>query len=244
MSDSSLRSTASVWARFRFSVVGSLLTSPPAPGELTSAIRFLAAKTWIHPISGRRGRYADVTIERWYHKARGEKDDPLSGLQRAVRKDCGKVSMAPALAEYLLIQYRHHPEWTYQLHYDNLAAPSKNDPSWGPLGSYSTVRRYMKTHGLVPKSKPERKTLAKQLRSILPIEMEMLEQWRRSSNKRLWQRAVTLLDSRHSTIEEICAKIDARSRRFLDGLERSTTVASKDLNEKTGIARTPTESWK
>jgi len=57
-------------------------------------------------------------------------------------------------------------------------------------------------------AKPRRKKLAKQLRSILPIEMEMLERWRRSSNKRLWQRAVTLLDSCHSTIEEICAKIE------------------------------------
>ncbi len=42
-------STGAQWARFRFSVVGSLLSSPPARGALYSAIRSLAAKTWSHP---------------------------------------------------------------------------------------------------------------------------------------------------------------------------------------------------
>jgi hypothetical protein len=41
-------STGALWARFRFSVVGSLLSSPPAPGALKTAIRSLAAKTWSH----------------------------------------------------------------------------------------------------------------------------------------------------------------------------------------------------
>src|SRR5262245_10567657 len=132
MTASSVRSTAALWARFRFSVVGSLLSSPPARGELNSAIRFLAAKSWNHPISGRGVRYAGGTIERWYYKARCEPDDPLGGLQRATRKDCGKVSLAPALAECLLNQYHHHPQWTYQLHYDNLADQLNTDPSRGP----------------------------------------------------------------------------------------------------------------
>ena len=138
-------------------MVGSLLSSPPAHGELNSAIRFLAAKTWMHPISGRDVRYSTATIERWYYKARYEKDDPLGSLQRAVRKDCGKVSPAPALAEHLLKQYHDHPQWTFQLHYDNLAALLTDDPSREPLPSYSTVRRYMKTQGLLP-GPPHRKS--------------------------------------------------------------------------------------
>jgi putative transposase len=32
-------STAAWWARFRFSVVGSLLSSPPARGELQAALQ-------------------------------------------------------------------------------------------------------------------------------------------------------------------------------------------------------------
>ena len=60
------RSTPALWARFRFSVVGSLLSSPPPRGDLKAAIGALAAKTWTHPISGRDVRFAAATIERWY----------------------------------------------------------------------------------------------------------------------------------------------------------------------------------
>ncbi len=151
------RSTAALWARFRFSVVGSLLAAPPARGELKAAIRSLAEKTWTHPVSGRDVRFATVTIERWYYKARREKDDPVGVLRRAVRKDSGKVSLAPALAEQLFNQYRDHPHWSYQLHYDNLVVRVKADPSLGPLRSYSTVRRYMKSHGLVRQPRPQLK---------------------------------------------------------------------------------------
>jgi transposase InsO family protein len=148
------RSTPSLWARFRFSVVGSLLSSPPPRGELKAAIRLLAAKTWTHPVGGREVRFSAVTVERWYYKARREKDDPVRVLQRAVRKDCGKVSLAATLAERLFAQYREHEHWSYQLHYDNLAAAAKTDPALGPLRSYSTVRRYMQAHGMVRKPRP------------------------------------------------------------------------------------------
>ena len=56
----------------------------------------------------------------------------------------------PSPSDFML-QYRDHPHWSYQLHYDNLAALVKADPSLGPLRSYSTVKRYMQAHGLVRK---------------------------------------------------------------------------------------------
>ena len=43
----------SLWGRFRFAVVGALLSSPPPRGELKAALRALAAKTWTHPVTGR-----------------------------------------------------------------------------------------------------------------------------------------------------------------------------------------------
>jgi transposase InsO family protein len=124
---------------------------------LKAAIEALAAKTWTHPVDGRDIRFAAVTIERWFHQARREKEDPLGVLRRAVRKDRGQASLAPELAEHLLRQYREHPHWSYQLHYDNLAALVKTDASLGPLRSYSTVRRYMQAHGLIRKRRPKPK---------------------------------------------------------------------------------------
>ena len=102
-------------------------------------------------MTGRDVRVAAGTIARWYYTARRQRDDPVGALRRAVRKDRGKISLAAALAERLHLQYRDHPHWSYQLHYDNLAALVKADPSLGRLPSYSTVKRYMQAHGLVKK---------------------------------------------------------------------------------------------
>jgi len=176
MNQTSDRPTSDLWARFRFSVVGSLLSSPPARGELKAAIETLAQKTWAHPVSGRDIRFAAVTIERWYYQARRERQDPLGVLRRTVRKDRGQVSLAPRLAQHLLRQYREHQYWSYQLHYDNLAALVKADNSLGPLRSYSTVRRYMQAHGLVrkrrarPKGRPAGE--ARERREVRSYEVE------------------------------------------------------------------------
>jgi transposase InsO family protein len=139
----------SVWGRFRFGVIGALLSAPPPRGELKAAIRALAAKTWRHPVTGRDVHFSAVTIERWYYRARREQDDPVGVLRRAVRKDCGQVSLPAALAERLRRQYHEHPHWTYQLHYDNLVALLQAEPTLGPLRSYATVRRYLQAHGLL-----------------------------------------------------------------------------------------------
>ncbi len=130
-------STATQWARFRFSVVGSLLSAPLSRGELKAAIQSLAERIWTHPVTGQDVQYAATTIEGWYYKAKNAQDDPVRALQRAVRKDSGKVSLSPKLAGHLRAQYRDHSHWSYQLHYDNLASAVKADPSLAPLCSCS-----------------------------------------------------------------------------------------------------------
>ena len=77
------------------------------------ALRALADKTWTHPVRGGEVRFAAVTIERWYYTAQRAKDDPVGVLRRAVRKDCGKVTLATALAELLRKQYHDHQHWSY-----------------------------------------------------------------------------------------------------------------------------------
>ncbi|MGH2855176.1 MAG: DDE-type integrase/transposase/recombinase [Solirubrobacteraceae bacterium] len=148
-------SSSAAWARFRFSVVGHLLSDPPARGRLRPAMEELAAKTWTHPRSGRKVQFAITTIERWYYLARNDKLDPVGVLRRAVRKDSGKVSLSVAVIEELVRQYREHPHWSYKLHYDNLAALVREMPLRESLRSYSTVRRYMQLHGLSRKPRPE-----------------------------------------------------------------------------------------
>ena len=127
------------------------LELPPCAGALKTAIRSLATKTWSHPVTRLDAHFAAATIERWYYAARHGHADPVRALRRAVRKDCGKISLAAPLAERLILQYHDHPDWTYQLHYDNLAALVKVEPALGRLPSYATIKRYMQARGLAKK---------------------------------------------------------------------------------------------
>lgn len=138
------------WAHFRFSVIGRLLAAPAERGELQRQLQELAAQKWRHPISGEWFDLGLSTIERWYYRARNEKNDPVQVLRRKIRSDHGQAhSLSLGLRQELLIQYRQHPSWSYQLHADNLAVLVEQDPSLQPTPSYTSVLRFMKSHGLI-----------------------------------------------------------------------------------------------
>lgn len=140
------------WAHLRFSVVGALLASPPGPGQLRARLRALADQSWQHPGGGQRVHFGVSTIERWYYRALRAKQDPVRVLQRRVRRDSGRFpALSAALAEKLTAQYRAHPQWSYQLHADNLAALAEKEPALGNCPAYPTVRRFLKAHGLLPR---------------------------------------------------------------------------------------------
>ena len=139
---------ASRWARLRFSVVGHLLMAPPARGELQAALLALARREWRHPVSGEPVRFGVSTIERWYYAARAQQN-PMPALVRRRRRDRGRQrAVSPALAAALEAQYASHPTWSKQLHYDNLAVRVEAEPDLGPLPSYPTLARLMRSRGL------------------------------------------------------------------------------------------------
>ncbi len=157
------------WAHLRFAVVGPLLASPPAPGQLQEELAQLAQKVWQHPVSGQPVHFAVSTIQRWYYQARNG-SDPVAVLRRKVRRDSGQQQAISAqLGEALRCQHTAHPSWSYQLHLDNLAVFVAQQPRWGPLPSYASLRRYMVAHGWrrrrrVPASQREGERLAEQRR--------------------------------------------------------------------------------
>ncbi len=136
------------WARFRFGVVGHLLAAPASPGELRQRLKDLAAQSWRHPVSGQPARFGLSTIERWYYAAR-QAQDPVQALVRRVRSDQGQhPSISSQAAEWLTLQYREHPSWSYQLHADNLVARLGVDAAPGSVPSYASIKRYLQTHGM------------------------------------------------------------------------------------------------
>ncbi len=142
------------WARFRFSVIGPLLAAPPEAGELRGQIKVLAAKRWRHPVTGEWTRFGASTIERWYYRALREPRDPVGVLARKIREDSGMhPSLSVELRSVLAAQYKEHPDWSYQLHADNLRVLAKENPHLGAMPSYVTVRRYMKGAGLIKRKR-------------------------------------------------------------------------------------------
>jgi putative transposase len=144
------------WARLRFSIIGPLLASPPAPRELYAALQALAAKSWRHPVSGMDICFAASTMERWYYVAR-RANDPVTALKDRLRGDVSRhPSLMPPVIDTLTLQYREHPGWTMQLHYDNLRAALKGSDT--TVASYPTIRRYLKAQGMFRQAQPKRAT--------------------------------------------------------------------------------------
>ena len=144
------------WARLRFSIIGPLLAAPPAPRELHAELVQLAAKTWRHPLSGFDVAFGVSTLERWYYAAR-RANDPVAALKDRLRGDIGRFpSLTSPVIEMLTTQYREHPGWTMQLHFDNLCAALKDSDT--TIASYPTIRRYLKAQGMFRQAQPKRAT--------------------------------------------------------------------------------------
>ncbi len=138
-----------LWARFRFTVVGPLLSAPPPDGELEAALKELSEREWQHPTrADELVKFGFSTIQRWYYLAK-ESLNPIDALRRDVRDDAGHTkAVHEALQVLLRKQYRAYPGWTYQLHYENLLECINKDPELRPAPSYPSVRRFMKSGGL------------------------------------------------------------------------------------------------
>jgi transposase InsO family protein len=149
MSDDERPRTHERWAHLRFGVVGGLLASPPAPGELRAELMRLAEKTWRHPTTGELVRFGLSTVERWYYAARAGAN-PVGVLRRRLRRDSGRfLAITDKVAQELRRQYQEHPSWSYKLHLDNLAVHIERAPDLGVPPSYPTVRRFMVAQGLL-----------------------------------------------------------------------------------------------
>lgn len=152
-----------LWAQFRFSVIGELLSCPPPRGQLQKAIERLAGQHYQHPTDpDRRVIFGKSTIERWYYKAKTAQD-PVAVLGRKIRRDAGiRWSMSDHMLVSLKAQYEKHPRWNVQLHHDNLQALCREQPDLGPGPGYKTVLRCMRDNGWVRYNAPAKPTVGQQ----------------------------------------------------------------------------------
>jgi transposase InsO family protein len=207
------------WARLRFAVVGSLLSAPPARGELGAELENLVAKTWRHPRTDEPVRFGRSTIERWYYAAKNERQDPVRALRRRVREDAGRArGMSARLGQALRAQYAAHKTWSVQLHVDNLRVLVAQDSTLGPMPSYSTVRRWMKSQALFRQKRVKRRDTPGAARAEERLETREIRSYENPFVSGLWHtdfhvcsRKVLTREGRWITPHAF-ASIDDRSR--------------------------------
>jgi transposase InsO family protein len=238
------------WAHLRFLVVGPLLAEPPRRGQLKAALEALANKTWKHPTTGGRVSFGLSTVERWYYAAKNEPRDPVGVLRRKVRKDAGEQpSMGAKLRLVLKAQYRQHPGWTKQLHYDNLVAQATEDASVGPVPSYTTVRRYMEAHGLVRKRPRSRRQTEGAERAARRLERYEVRSYEATHVGALWHtdfhsgsRKVLEPDARWTTpllfaVLDDMSRLGAHAQWYLDENTEAFVDGSSQAFQKYGLPR-------
>ena len=144
------KSSSELWAEFRFGVVGGLLSSPPAAGELQVVLKELAARSWQHPINGKPAQYSVPTIERWYYRAKCERGSAVEALRRKTRADIGVSRVLDEEVKSILReQHREHSSWSYKLHADNIKSALHERKLLIATPSGATVRRWMQSAGLL-----------------------------------------------------------------------------------------------
>ena len=174
-------------ARLRYSIIGSLLASPPRYGELGKEIEALSRRRWLKPGTDEEVYFGASTIERWFYTALHHDDDPLAFLGRKLRSDRGThPSIEPAWGLILVDQYRQHPSWSYQLHWDNLVAQIQSSSRACTPPSYSTVRRFMKEKGLIKRKRKGRGDTSGSLAAEKRFETHEIRSYERPYAHQLW----------------------------------------------------------
>jgi transposase InsO family protein len=205
------------WAQFRFSVIGGLLARPPEKGRLGQELKKLSEQRYRHPVNGGWVRFGASTIERWYYRALNSQD-PILALGRKIRSDLGKTTaMSPRLLEVLYQQYKDYPDWTYQLHADNLAAFVAQNPEFDQPPSYATVLRRMQERGWIKKRSHRRNQTPGQQRAAQRLERREVRGFESEHVHALWHldfhtgRRVVDVQGNWHTPQALCI-LDDRSR--------------------------------
>jgi putative transposase len=186
MNNEKLQVVADPWARLRFSVIGNLLSSPPEYGKLKEAFKELSMKHWKHPFRDEWITFHWMSIERWYYKARNA-ENPMEALSRILRSDHRRSRiMHPLLLEALHAQYQSHPNWSYQLHADNLKVYVSERPELGSPPSYSTISRHMKMRGWFRKRLPGRNPTSGQNAAYEKLEKREIRSYETEYTNGLW----------------------------------------------------------
>lgn len=201
----------------RYRAIAELIEQPPAPGELASRLREIAAKQ--HVIIGHEEpvRVCVRTLERWYSKAKNS-TRPAEALQPKLRSDRGENRVLLKNHREWIGQFRlAHPSWSVQLLFDNLVATGDKS-----VPSYSTVLRFMRASGLLVGGPALRRASRREVRSF---EVKYVgELWHMDFHKG----SRKILNQKGEYVTPLCVA-------FIDDKSRLACHAQWYLNETTEV---------
>lgn len=235
-------------ARLQFSIVGPLLASPPSSGDLATEMVALSEKFWKDHRTGLPVRFSMSSIERWYYIVRKHPEDPVGALRRRRRIDAGLFpSMGSPLRNALWAQYKAHPNWSCQLHFDNLCALCKKKPELGSMPEYGTILRYMRSQGM-NKRRLQRDTAGGRM-AMERLEQREVRSYECSHVLGLWH-----LDFHHSSLKIVteggewmvpkalavlddCSRLACHVQWYLDETAQSLIHGLSQAMQKRGLPR-------
>jgi len=131
-------------------------------------------------------RFSVSTIERWYYQAR-DAARPIVALERKVPRHAGShPAVTTSVRAAITLLYKQHPTWSYQLHYDNLKALAREDPSLGAVPSYPTVRRYMKDTGMQRQARRRPRAPGEPESSLIEVKQREVRSYEHAYVHGLW----------------------------------------------------------
>jgi transposase len=195
-------------ALFRYGLIAPLVLEYPLPaGELPQRAREIAARVYDIPYSKRTSVCVDSLLG-WVFRYRNGGFEALAPKPRQDRGQSRTIN--PQLASLIEHLKRENPNLTVAALLRELRLSSGHD-STGV--SASTLYRFLKQRGL----------LAQQLAAGAPLkplkkdwridfigedDRRLLTEWRRSKDKNLWQKAVTVLENSNLPPEDIAKKVE------------------------------------
>lgn len=227
------------WIVFWCSLLGPILLEQVPVGERRRFLNEVSQKKVLLP-NGRRKQISLATLRR---KVRRFRRHNIDGLRRQSRKDCGQARKNRETLIARAIELKKDQPFRSP---DVINELLKKES--GRTIPKSTMYHYLRRAGATRRKlsvSPARNKLGSKIKTVPAADAQQLQRWRQSSNKRLWERAVTILDGCNSTLEEICAKTERSPRTIcrwirlynkhgIEGLQRKRRDRSNS-NKKLGV---------
>jgi transposase len=191
------------WVVFWCSLLSPLLLGEVPTGKRARYFQQLSMEERLLP-NGQRRRISVRTLQRRWRQLR---DEGVQGLYRRGRSDRGKP------------RKRHVDLLTRAVELKK-EQPRRSDKvinrilrrEFGRQVPRSTLYRHLRREGATRREMPPEMKRGRRIRFMPQRDKTILESWRESNNKKLWERAVVILDSGDSTLEELSATTERSFR--------------------------------